>query len=185
MIDITEAKRGVTVELDGILYAVIDYQHIKMGRGSAQIRLKLRDVRAGHTTDRTFQSGERLKRADVEFSSAQYLYNDDDFYYFMDQETFDQVPLSGDQLGDGVNYMKEGMIVRISRYKGDAIGVELPITVDLEITETGPSFKGDTATAGSKPAVMETGITVQVPMFLVAGDRVRVDTRTGKYLERA
>jgi elongation factor P len=185
MIEITEAKRGVTVELDGTLYSIIEYQHIKMGRGSAQIRLKMRDVRAGHTTERTFQSGERLKRADIDLSSVQYLYRDGDFYYFMDETSFEQIPLSSLQLGDAVKYLKEQMTVRLSKYKGEAIGVELPIAVELQIAETGPGFKGDTATAGSKPATMETGVVVQVPMFLSAGTVIRVDTRTGEYLGKA
>ncbi|MFA4836174.1 MAG: elongation factor P [Dehalococcoidia bacterium] len=185
MLEITEAKRGVTVEMDGNLYSIVEYQHIKMGRGSAQVRLKLKDVRGGHTVERTFQSGERLKRAEVELSSAEYLYKDDDFYYFMDQETFDQVPLGSQQLGDAVNYLKEQMIIRLSKYKGEAIGIELPLSVDLAITETGPSFKGDTASAGTKPATMETGLIVHVPMFLSAGTVIRVDTRTGAYLGKA
>jgi elongation factor P len=185
MIDATEARRGVTIELDGRLYTIIEYQHIKMGRGSAQVRLKLKDIRADHTIERTFQSTERLKQVEVEEHPAQYLYYDGDFYYFMDQEAFDQIPLSHEQLGDALNYLKEGMVVQLSRYEGEAIGISLPITVELEISETGPAFKGNTATAGTKPATLETGMTVQVPMFLNTGDVIRVDTRTGTYIERA
>lgn len=185
MIDVTEARKGVTVEMDGNLYSIIEYQHIKIGRGSAQVRLKLRDIKAGHTIERTFQSADRLKRIQVDERPAQYLYADGDFYYFMDQDTFDQVPLSGEQLGATLNYLKEGMTVQLSQYEDDPIGIELPIAVELEITETGPSFKGDTATGGTKPAVLETGITVQVPMFLNTGDVIRVDTRSGTYIERA
>ena len=185
MIDVTDARKGATFELDGKLYTVIDFQHIKIGRGSAQVRLKMRDIRAGHTTERTFQSGDRLKDVQVMQRPAQYLYQDDEFYYFMDQDTFDQVPMNTEQLGDALNYLKEGMIVQLSTYEGDAIGIELPIAVELEITETGPSFKGDTAQGGTKPAVMETGITVQVPMFLSTGEVIKVDTRSGTYLERA
>jgi len=184
MIDVTEARKGVTIELDGQLYSIVEYQHIKIGRGSAQVRLKLRDIRASHTLERTFQSGERLKRVQVEEYPAQYLYQDEDFYYFMDQNSFDQIPISREQLGDTLDYLKEGLTIRLSRYEGQTIGVELPITVDLEITETGPSFKGDTASSGTKPATLETGITVQVPMFLNTGDVVRIDTRIGEYLER-
>ena len=185
MIDVTEARKGVTIELDGRLYSVIEYQHIKIGRGSAQVRLKLKDIRASHTIERTFQSTEQLKQVEVEERPAQYLYHDGDFYYFMDQATFDQIPLSDEQLGDARNYLKEGMIVQLSRYEGEAIGIGLPITVELEISETGPAFKGDTATGGTKPATLETGITVQVPMFLKTGDVIRVDTRNGTYVERA
>ncbi|MDY6912311.1 MAG: elongation factor P [Chloroflexota bacterium] len=185
MIDVTDARKGATFELDGHLYTVIDYQHIKIGRGSAQVRLKMRDIRAGHTTERTFQSGDRLNKVQVMQSAAQYLYNDDDFYYFMDQETFEQTPMSAAQLGDALNYLKEGMVAQLSTYEGDAIGIDLPISVELEVAETGPSFKGDTASGGTKPAVLETGITVQVPMFLNTGDIIRVDTRSGTYIERA
>lgn len=185
MIDVTEARKGTTFELDGNLYSVLEFQHIKIGRGSAQVRLKMKDIRGGHTTERTFQAGDRLNDVQVMQRPAQYLYNDEDFYYFMDQNTFDQVPVSRAQLGDALNYLKEGMIVQLSTYEDAAIGVDLPITVDLEITETGPSFKGDTAQGGTKPAVLETGITVQVPMFLSTGDRIKVDTRSGTYVERA
>ncbi|MCL0064673.1 elongation factor P [Dehalococcoidia bacterium] len=185
MIDVTEARKGVTIELDGRLYSVIEYQHIKIGRGSAQVRLKLKDIRADHTIERTFQSAERLKQVEVEERPAQYLYHDGDFYYFMDQATFDQIPLSNEQVGDARNYLKEGLIAQLFRYEGEAIGIGLPITVELEISETGPAFKGDTATGGTKPATLETGITVQVPMFLKTGDVIRVDTRSGTYVERA
>ena len=185
MIDVTDARKGVTFEIDGKLYTVVEFQHIKIGRGSAQVRLKMRDIRAGHSTERTFQSGDRLKDVQVMQRPAQYLYQEDDFYYFMDQETFEQTPMNADQLGDALNYLKEGMIIQLSTYEGDAIGIDLPLSVQLEITETGPSFKGNTAQGGTKPAVMETGITVQVPMFLNTGDSIKVDTRTGAYQERA
>jgi elongation factor P len=156
-----------------------------MGRGSAQVRLKLKDVRAGHTIERTFQAGERFNRIQVEQRSAQYLYQDGDMYYFMDTGSFEQTPLTSDQLGDALNYLKEEMKVTISRLGDEAIGIELPITVELAVTETGPSFKGDTSSSGTKPAVMETGITVNVPFFVGTGDVVRVDTRDGSYVERA
>ena len=185
MKDVTDARKGTTFEMDGHLYSVIEYQHIKIGRGSATVRLKLRDIRAGHNTEKTFQSGDKLNDVQVLQRPAQYLYSDDDFYYFMDQDTFDQIPMNGDQLGDALNYLKEGMMIQLSTYEGDAIGLDLPLNVELEITETGPSFKGDTAQGGTKPAVMETGITVQVPMFLNTGDMIKVDTRTGTYVERA
>lgn len=185
MKDVTDARKGTTFEMDGHLYSVIEYQHIKIGRGSATVKLKLRDIRAGHTTEKTFQSGDRLNDVQVLQRSAQYLYSDDDFFHFMDQETFDQTPMNREKLGDALNYLKEGMIVQLSTYEGDAIGIDLPIAVELEVTETGPSFKGDTAQGGTKPAVMETGITVLVPMFLNTGDMIKVDTRTGTYVERA
>ncbi|MFP3974861.1 MAG: elongation factor P [Chloroflexota bacterium] len=185
MIDVTEARKGATIKLDGALYNVIEYNHIKMGRGSAQVRLKLRDIRAGHIVERTFQSGDKVNRVQVEERPAQYLYQDDNMFYFMDQETFDQIPLSNEQLGDALNYLKEGMTVELSTYEDEAIGVELPVSVELEVTDTGPGFKGDTATGGTKPATLETGITIQVPMFIENGELIRVDTRSGTYMERA
>ena len=185
MIDAGEIRKGVAIELDGQLYNILDFQHIKMGRGSAQVRLRLRDIRAGHTIERTFQAGDRLKRIRLEQRAAQYLYQDGNLHYFMDTETFDQTPLTSEQLGDALNYLKEEMTLMISRHGEEAVGIELPITVDLTVTETGPSFKGDTSSAGTKPAVLETGITVQVPFFINNGDVVRIDTRDGSYVERA
>ena len=185
MIDATEGRKGITIELDGQLYIILDYQHIKIGRGSAQVKLRLRDIRAGHTIERTFQAGDKFKRIRLDQRNAQYLYQDGDLHYFMDNETFDQTPLSSEQLGDALNYIKEGMSLMISLYGDEAVGIELPITVELTVTETGPSFKGDTSQAGTKPAVLETGITVQVPYFVSTGDVVRIDTRDGSYQERA
>jgi elongation factor P len=184
MIDAGELRKGIAIELDGQLYNILDFQHIKMGRGSAQVRLRLRDIRAGHTIERTFQAGDRFKRVRLDQRAAQYLYQDGDLYYFMDTESFEQTPLTSEQLGDALNYIKEGMTLMISRYGDEAIGVELPITVELLVAETGPSFKGDTSQAGTKPAVLETGVTIQVPFFINTGDMVRVDTRTGSYVER-
>ncbi|HEY79227.1 MAG TPA: elongation factor P [Dehalococcoidia bacterium] len=184
MIGSGDLRKGITIELDGTLYQVLDYQHIKIGRGSAQLRLKLREVRGGHTIERTFQAGEKFVRARLDYRNMQYLYNDGDLYYFMDEENFEQFPLNLDQLGDAINYLKEGMSLQISSYKGELIGVELPITVELEVVATDPGFKGDTASAGSKPAKLETGITVQVPLFVNVGDVIKVDTRSASYLER-
>lgn len=183
MIGINEFKRGVVIELDGELYQVIDYQHVKMKR-TAVAKVKLRDLRAGHTTERTFQNTERFVRARLEHHDMQYLYQDGDLYYFMDQKSFDQLPLSKAQLGDALNYIKEGMSLQVADYHGEIIGVELPITVELAVTETDPGFKGDTATGGTKPATLETGVTIPVPLFVNTGDIIRVDTRSGTYLER-
>jgi elongation factor P len=185
MIGASEARKGITIELDGQLYNILDYQHIKIARGSAQVRLRLRDIRAGHTIERTFQAGDKFKRVRLDQRTAQYLYQDGDLYYFMDTETFDQTPLSSEQLGNALNYLKDGMTLTISRYGDETVGIELPITVDLLISETGPSYKGDTSQAGTKPAVLETGVTIQVPFFVNTGDTVRVDTRDGSYVERA
>ncbi len=183
MISGSELRKGITIELEGELYQVIDYQHIKMKR-TALARVKLRDIRAGHTIERTFQSDDKLIWAHPEARSMQYLYNDGDLYYFMDEQSFEQTPINASQLGDAINYLKEGMSLEVSSYKGELIGVELPITVELQVIETGPGFKGDTATAGNKPAKLETGITIQVPMFIDTGDVIKIDTRSGNYLER-
>ncbi|HEX77947.1 MAG TPA: elongation factor P [Dehalococcoidia bacterium] len=185
MISTGELRKGITLELEGQLYQVIDYHHIKMGRGSAQVRLKLRDIKGGHTIERTVQAGERFPRARLDRSNVQYLYREGDLYYFMDTASYEQTPLNSAQLGDAVNYLKEGMTLDVLTYQGEPVGVELPTAVELKVVETGPSFKGDTATAGNKPATLETGLVIQVPMFISSGDMVKVDTRSGEYLERA
>jgi len=184
MIDAGELKRGITIELDGQLYQVLDYQHIKMGRGSAQVRLKLRDVRAGHTTERSFQASETFTRAFLERRPAQYLYNDGSLYHFMDTKSFEQIPIDKSMLGDALNYLKDGASLEILTHKGKSMGIQLPVSVELKVTETGPGFKGDTASAGSKPAELETGMTIKVPFFINTGDIIKVDTRSGEYLER-
>ena len=184
VLDSGELRKGFVIDLEGNLYYILDHRHIKVGRGSAQVRLKLRDVKAGHTIERTFQAGERFRQVRLESRPTQYLYQDGELYYFMDQENFEQIPLTTGQLGGALNYLKEGMTLQIAIYEGQPLGVELPITVDLGVAETPPSFKGDTAQGGSKPAVLETGITVQVPFFVEIGDVIRVDTRSGEYLER-
>ena len=183
MISGSELRKGITIELDGELYQVVDYQHIKMKR-TALARVKLRDIRAGHIIERTFQSTEKFIRARLDYRRMQYLYNDGNLYYFMDEENYEQIPISITQLGDTVNYLKEGMSLEVSSYKGELVGVELSITVALQVIDTGPTFKGDTATAGNKPAKLETGITIQVPLFINIGDIIKVDTRSGSYLER-
>ncbi len=184
MISGSELRRGVIIEWEGKLCQVIDYQHVKMKR-TALARVKLRDIQAGHTIEQTFQSDLKFTRVHLELRGMQYLYNDDNLYYFMDEENFEQVPISASQLGDAIDYLKEGMSLQISSYKDKVVGVELPITIELKITDTGPDFKGNTAAAGSKPATLETGITIQVPLFINKGDIIKVDTRSGSYLERA
>jgi len=184
MIGSGDLRKGIIIELDGELYQVLDYHHLKLGRGSAQIRLKLRDMHAGHTIERTFQSSEKFTRAHLDYRSMQYLYNDGNLYYFMDEENYEQIAINATQLGDALNYLKEGVSVAVSSYKGELVGVELPNAVELKVIETGPAFKGDTATAGNKPATLETGIIIQVPLFVNTGDIIKVDTRTGSYLER-
>jgi len=184
MINATELRRGVIIEFEGKLYQVVEYQHVKMKR-TALAKVKLRDINAGHTMERSFQSDDRLVRARLDTKQMQYLYNDGNLYYFMDEETFEQTPLTKDQLGDILSYLKEGNSVEVSSYKDKIVGVALPITVELEVTHTEPGFKGDTATSGTKPAKLETGVTIQVPLFVNEGDVVKVDTRTGTYLERS
>ncbi len=184
MIDSGELKKGIIIELEEKLYQVLGHQHIKMGRGSAQVRLKLRDIRSAHTIERSFQASEKFARVRLEQRTMQYLYNDGDLHYFMDEKNFEQLPLTSSQLGDALNYLKEGMSLEVLNHKGELVGVEMPITVELRVAETGPGFKGDTATAGNKPAKLETGITIQVPIFINNEDTVKVDTRTGEYLER-
>lgn len=184
MITPGELKRGIAIELDGKLYTVLNYEHNKVGRGSAQIRLKLRDVRAGHTIDRTFQVSEKFVRAYIDRSPMQFLYEDNGLYYFMNAETYDQIALTKDQVGDALYYLKENELVDVLTHGDDAIGVELPTSVNLKVVDTEPGFKGDTATGGNKPAKLETGLTVQVPLFIKEGDVLKVDTRTGEYLER-
>jgi len=183
MINSSELRKGVTIELDDKLYQVIEYQHIKMKR-TALAKVKLRDIRDGHTIERSFQNTEKFVRARLEYRPMQYLYSDGDLYYFMDEENFEQTSLDSNQLGDAINYLKEGMSLQISSYKGELMGVEMPITVELEVTKSEPGFKGDPATAGTKPATLETGITIEVPLFINEGDIVKVDTRSGSYLER-
>jgi len=178
-----ELKKGITIELEDKLYQVIELQRIKMKR-TALVRLRLRDIRAGHTIEQTFQNTEKFVRARLDFRNMQYLYNDGNLYHFMDEETFEQITLNDSQLGDAIGYLKENMSLQVSSYKDEFVGVELPITIELQVTETDPGFKGDTAAAGNKPATLETGITIQVPLFINQGDVIKVDTRTGTYLER-
>ena len=183
MINGSDLRKGVTIELDGKLYQVVEYQHVKQKR-TALAKVRLRDIKGGHTIERTFQSAERLVRARLEYRDMQYLYRDGDIYYFMDEENYEQMSVNAEQLDDAINYLKEGMSLQVANYKGDLVGVELPINMELEVTHTDPGFKGDTATAGTKPATVETGITIQVPLFINVGDVIKVDTRNDAYIER-
>ncbi len=184
MIGTGDLKKGITLELEGNLYTIVDFAHIKMGRGSAQVRLKLRDVKAGHTIERTFQAGEKFPRARLLRQTAQYLYADGNLHHFMNTETYDQVTLNTDQLGDALQYLRENATCEVLLHSDQPIGVELPVAVELTVAETDPWVKGDTAQGGTKPATLETGITVQVPLFIGVGDVLKIDTRTGQYLER-
>src|SRR5213594_3688335 len=170
--------------MDNQLFQVMDYQHLKIGRGSAQVRMRLRNVRTGAVIDRTVQAGEKWPRVRLEHRSVQYLYEDPPNYVFMDQENYDQMTLSREQLGEAVSYLKDGLEMELLMHDTDPIGVELPITVDLRIEETEPGFRGDTASGGTKPAKLESGLTVNVPLFVNEGEMIKVDTRTGTYIER-
>jgi elongation factor P len=185
MITTGELRKGITIELDGTLYQILDYQHIKMGRGTAQVRLRLKDVRGGHIIERTFQAGERFQRARLDRHPVQFLYFDGEFYHFMNTETYEQLQLTPEQVGEAAKYLTENAQCEILTYQDQPIGVELPTSVVLTVTRTEPGIKGDTATGGSKPATLETGLVVNVPLFVNEGDKVKVDTRTGEYLERA
>jgi len=184
MISVTELRKGVTFESDGQIWRVLEYDHYKPGRGAAYIRTKLRNLRTKATVNRTFMSGERVQEVRLDRRSVQYLYRDGDYYYFMDTETYEQPALHRDMLEEVIPYLKEGTRLNLEFYEGEAIGIDLPITVELEVTRAPPGFAGDTATGATKQATLETGLRVQVPLFVQAGDVVRVDTRTGKYLTR-
>ncbi len=185
MISAGELKKGIAIELDGNIYQITEYQHIKVGRGSAQVRLKLRDIKSSNTTERSFQANYKFTPAFLENRSVQYLYNDGDLYHFMDNENYEQIVLTVEQLDQAINYLKEGLSLDLLTCKGEPINVELPVSIELQITDTEPGFKGNTATGGSKPAKLETGLTVQVPLFINTGDKIKVDTRSGEYQEKA
>ena len=184
MISATDLRKGVTFELDGELHRVLEYQHSYIGRGSANIRVKLRNLRSGRAVDRTFSTSEKFQDVRLELRQVQYLYRDSDLFYFMDTETYEQPALTADVLQENVDYLKEGTLLSISMYEDRAVEIELPVTVELEVTQTDPGIKGDTATGATKRAVLETGLEVQVPLFVEEGDVLRVDTRTGEYLTR-
>jgi elongation factor P len=182
--DTSDFKNGISLILDGDIYTIIDFQHVKPGKGGAFVRSTLRNLKTGRSLDKTWRAGERMEQAFLERRPLQYLYNDGSDYYVMDKETFEQVPIQKDKIGDGVKYLKENMVVTVMTHKDEIIGVEVPTFVELVITETAGSEKGDTASGGSKPATLETGAVVNVPFFVKSGDTVRVDTRTDTYLER-
>jgi len=185
VISTNDFKTGVTIELDGDIWQVVEFQHVKPGKGSPFVRAKIRNVRTGAVLERTFDAGEKLPRAHLETREMQYLYNDGDMYTFMDNETYEQITLNKEALGDGVLYLKENTVCLVQSFNGQIIGVQLPNTVVLEVVETDPGVRGDTATGGSKPAKLETGAVVKVPLFVQQGEKVVIDTRTGQYLQRA
>jgi elongation factor P len=184
MISTGELRKGVVIELDNDLWQILDYHHIKMGRGSAQVRIKLRNVKKGAIVERSFQAGDKWPRARLDRRQVQFLYRDGDDFHFMDTESYDQFAMTAEQLGDGVLYLQDGMLVDRTTYDGETIGVELPITVDLLVRQTEPGYAGDTATGARKAATLATGLVVQVPLFVNEGDTLRIDTRTGEYQTR-
>ena len=185
MISAGEFRNGVTFEMDGQVMQVVEFQHVKPGKGAAFVRTKMKNVITGAVTETSFNPTAKFENAFVEKKDMQYSYNDGDLYNFMDMETYDMVPIAAALIGDNVRFLKEEMVCKINSYKGKIFAVELPTFIELEVTETDPGFKGDTATNVTKPATLETGAEIKVPLFIHPGDKIRIDTRTGEYMERA
>ena len=177
-------RNGLKIEIDNEPFVIVEFQHVKPGKGGAFVRTKLKSLLSGNVLDKTFRSGEKVGKPQLEEKEMQYLYSSDNQYHFMDTKTYEQLFLTEEQLGISKNYLQENIVVKVLFYNGQPIGVDVPIFVNLRITETDPGVRGDTATGGTKPAVLETGATVQVPLFLNIGDTIKVDTRTGQYIER-
>ena len=184
MITAGDFKKGITIEWDGGVWNIVDFQHVKPGKGAAFVRTKIKNVMTGAVVERTFNPTDKMPRAIIETKEMQYLYNDGDLYYFMDPETYEQMPLGKDAVEDAIQYVKENMNVTIRYFKGQAFSVEAPNFVELEITKTEPGFKGDTVQGSTKPATLETGATVQVPMYVEIGDVLQIDTRDGRFVKR-
>ena len=184
MIDVNDLRRGTTFILDDQLYRVLEYSHNKPGRGNATIRTKIRNLRTGATMEKTFQSGERVRDIRIESRQMQYLYHDGNLHHFMDTETFEQIVMNAETLGDTVTYMTDNMSIIVQEYAGEPLGVELPTAVDLKVTSAEMGVKGDTATGATKSVTVETGFRVTVPLFVKEGDTIRIDTRTGEYVTR-
>ena len=180
-----DLKKGLKIELEKIPYRIVEYQHVKPGKGAAFVRAKMRNLRTGSVVERTFNAGEKMPKAHIERRDMQYLYESDDKLIFMDNESFEQHELTKEQMGNAINFLKENMDITIMSFSGTILGVELPNTVELTVVETDPGIRGDTATGGNKPAKMETGYVVKVPLFINEGDVLRIDTRSGDYIERA
>ena len=185
MISAGDFRKGMTFQIDGVPHVVLDFQHVKPGKGAAFVRTKYKNVITGAVVETSFNPTAKFPTAYVERKDMQYSYNDGDLYYFMDMETYDQVPISKDVVGNALDFVKEEEIVKVLSYKGNVFGIEPPFFVELTVTETEPGVKGNTATNATKPAVVETGAEIRVPLFINEGDRIRIDTRTGEYMERA
>ena len=184
MISAGDFRNGATFEMDGSVYQIIEFQHVKPGKGAAFVRTKIRNVISGAVVEKTFNPSDKYPTAYVERKDMEYLYNDGGLYYFMDNETYESVPIGADTLSDNFKFVKENMVCKVLSFKGTVFGVEPPTFVELEVTETEPGVKGDTATNATKPATLETGAEVRVPLFINQGDKIRIDTRTGEYMER-
>lgn len=185
MISVNDFRTGLTIEVDGGIWRVMDFQHVKPGKGAAFVRSKLRNLRTGAVQEKTFRAGEKVAKAQIDNRTMQYLYANGDQHVFMDNQSYDQIELSSSAIEYELKFLKENMEVHIMMFQGETLGIELPNTVELEVTETEPGIKGDTASGGSKPAVLETGLTVQVPFFVNQGDRLIINTSDGSYVSRA
>lgn len=185
MIVAGDFRNGVTFEMDGQVFQVIEFQHVKPGKGAAFVRTKLRNVISGGVVEKTFSPTDKMPKAQIDRRDMSYSYSDDDLVYFMDQDTFDMIPINIDTIREEMKFVKENTICKVLSYKGSVFGLEPPLNVDLEITETEPGFKGDTSTGAKKPAIVETGAQIMVPLFIDQGEIVKIDTRTGEYLSRA
>ncbi len=185
MVSAGDFRNGVTFEMDGKVYQIIEFQHVKPGKGAAFVRTKIRNVIEGAVVEKTFNPTDKFPTAFVERKDMEYSYNDGGLYYFMDQETYELVPINESDLGDNFKFVKENMVCKVLSYKGKVFGVEPPTFVELKVTQTDPGFKGDTATNATKPATLETGAEIRVPLFIDEGEMIRIDTRTGEYMERA
>ena len=184
MISAGDFRNGTTFELDGNVVSIVEFQHVKPGKGAAFVRTKLKNIVNGGVVEKSFRPTEKFEQARIDRKDMQYLYNDGDLYYFMDTENFEQVALNSETVGDALKFVKENEMVKVCGYKGNVFAIEPPLFVELEITETEPGFKGDTATGATKPATVETGASVNVPLFVELGDKIKIDTRTGEYLSR-
>lgn len=185
MISAGDFRNGITIEFEGSVFQIIEFQHVKPGKGAAFVRTKMKNVITGAVTERSFNPTEKFENAYVERKDMEYLYNDGDIYYFMDGETYEQTPISKNVLADNFKFVKENMVCKIVSYKGNVFSVEPPLFVELEVTDTEPGVKGDTATNVTKPATLETGASIKVPLFINTGDKIKIDTRTSEYLQRA
>ena len=184
MYSTAEFRKGLRIEIEGKPYLIVDFQHVKPGKGGAFVRTKLKNMINGRVTEQTFRSGEKVGRPDMEEKEMQFLYREGDSFVFMDNVTYDQIYLSKDQIGDQIQFLQENINIKLLYFNKEPLGLELPNFVELTVTATDPGFKGDTATGGNKPATLETGAVIQVPLFISEGDRIQVDTRTGNYMER-